>query len=91
MIITRLRRCPLYFRFYPTARIQVKYMSVVEVYITFLFPAIVVTLQSSLKSYYLLRNTVLMHQLGWLSAHLEGMAEHLQFVETPKTIFFLKL
>jgi len=45
VIITWLRRCTLDLRLYPTARIQIKYMSIVKVNVTLFLSTVVVTLQ----------------------------------------------
>lgn len=44
VIVPRLRRCPLDLRLYPTAGIQVKYVSVIKVDIALLLPSIEMTL-----------------------------------------------
>jgi len=45
VIVPRLRRSPLDFRLYPTAGIQVKYVSVIEVDIALLLTSIEMTLK----------------------------------------------
>ena len=90
VIVSRLRRSPLDLRLYPTAGIQVKYVSIVKVDIALLLPSIEMTL-NRLEMMLILQSRGLMLLSEWLSGLLEDKVGHLRFVETPKTIFFLKL
>ena len=90
VIVPRLRRSPLDLRLYPTAGIQVKYVSVVEVDIALLLASIEMTL-NRLEMTLLRQSRGLRLLSEWLSGLLEGRGGHPRFVETPKTIFFLKL
>ena len=65
-------------------------MSVIKVNIALLLPSIEMTL-NRLEMTLLRQNTGLRLLSEWLSGLLEGMVGHPRFVETPKTIFFLKL
>ena len=71
VIVPRLRRSPLDFRLYPTAGIQVKYVSVIEVDIALLLTSIEMTLKRLLMMI-IRQSRGLMLQSEWLSGLLEG-------------------
>ena len=71
VIVPRLRRSPLDLRLYPTAGIQVKYVSVVEVNIALLLPSIEMTL-NRLEMMLIHQSRGLMLLSEWLSDLLEG-------------------
>ena len=65
-------------------------MSVVEVDIALLLASVEMTL-NRLEMRLIRQSRGLKLLSEWLSAPLEGRVGHPQFMETPKTIFFLKL
>ena len=65
-------------------------MSVVEVDIALLLASVEMTL-NRLEMRLIRQSRGLKLLSEWLSAPLEGREGHPRFVETPKTIFFLKL
>jgi hypothetical protein len=69
VIVPRLRWCPLDLWLYPTAGIQVKYVSVVEVDIALLLPSVEMTL-NRLEMLLVLQSRGLMLLSEWLSGLL---------------------